>query len=424
MQRRAGAGLTVLALSAILLLTLAPEVHDTPGLPFWCVGCGALGTADVLLNVALFVPLGVGLRLGGSSVRRSLLIIIGTSLSVELLQHISVSGRDSSASDVLANSVGGALGLVLAATSGAWLFPAPRAAARLLGAAALFWIIILGLGASGLTHAPPVPIVITQHAPNLPRLTPFNGTVLDASLGNLALGDGESVAGEVVHNELESGRAFEAGFVARSTSTDLVPVVRVVDGPGGERIVVGQEGSDLVFRLRTRSTNLRLRTPEIRIPNLLCIGAASTCSDTTRVRAAFANGSLRLAATLRGSTYENVLNRSPNRAWNYVLPSPRSPRRAELLTLLWTATLAAPLGYWSGRTATSISGCIPRWLSASSSRLTVLAPVVVAIGFLLVPALFALPPIPAAEWVAAMASVAGMTALGLFTTRDGGGNRT
>ena len=98
LQRVAPAAtLTAVALLAIGALTLrsAPsQILDAQRTPLDCLVCGDVGGADVLLNVALFVPLGIGL----AGLRRSLPFTIAAafllSFSIELLQYTVIVGRD------------------------------------------------------------------------------------------------------------------------------------------------------------------------------------------------------------------------------------------------------------------------------------------------------------------------------------------
>ena len=84
---------------------------------------------DFILNVMLFIPLGVliGAWLGqrtGKGTWRAILLLAAISASFEMLQ-LFIPGRVTSIDDVTANTLGGALGLLLAR----WLSASPAAAA-------------------------------------------------------------------------------------------------------------------------------------------------------------------------------------------------------------------------------------------------------------------------------------------------------
>ena len=72
----------------------------------WCLVCGELGVVDVTLNCLLFVPLGLGIGIRGVSRWRALILIVATTLTVELLQLKLIIGRDASLSDVLTTQPG------------------------------------------------------------------------------------------------------------------------------------------------------------------------------------------------------------------------------------------------------------------------------------------------------------------------------
>src|SRR4026209_2826376 len=137
--RRIGSFVTLGAIVAILFETLLPE----SGHPFGshlCLVCGELGGVDSLLNVLLFVPLGVGLALRGINWNRSILMACAVSVAVETAQLLFVPGRDATLGDVVTNTVGAALGFALARHAGSWLRPPPRLAAMLGLAWCLLWL--------------------------------------------------------------------------------------------------------------------------------------------------------------------------------------------------------------------------------------------------------------------------------------------
>ena len=82
-------------LAAILALTLYP-IPSAAGIadqtPLLCLVCGENGGTDVILNLLLFTPFAVGLRLSGWSWARVTLTCAIVSFSVELCQYLWVSG--------------------------------------------------------------------------------------------------------------------------------------------------------------------------------------------------------------------------------------------------------------------------------------------------------------------------------------------
>src|SRR5947207_2042221 len=150
----AGLALAAAGLLFIARATLTSSA-DPNGLtlttPLWCVVCGDSGGADIVANLLLFVPFAVGLRLAGVSWRRTVLVSAALSLTVELLQLVAIPGRDASLSDLLTNTMSGAIGAAIAPRLPAALRPSRTQASRLLAGGASAWLAALGLSAWLLT---------------------------------------------------------------------------------------------------------------------------------------------------------------------------------------------------------------------------------------------------------------------------------
>src|SRR5213594_3407894 len=116
----------ILWLVVILGVTLVPlEATDRP--PILCVLCGDGALADGVLNAALFLPLGAALSVAGWRPWRTIALGALLSCGVETAQFV-IPGRDPSLSDVLFNTLGTALGVVLAHTAPAVWRPTRRRA--------------------------------------------------------------------------------------------------------------------------------------------------------------------------------------------------------------------------------------------------------------------------------------------------------
>src|SRR5688572_6319026 len=112
-SRRTTAFLVASWLIVIAVATLMPAETDVT-LPASCVFCGQFGGVDFVLNIVLFVPLGVGLRWLLGSWLASGLVGAATTLVIETLQWRLIPGRDASLGDLLANTLGALLGAWLA----------------------------------------------------------------------------------------------------------------------------------------------------------------------------------------------------------------------------------------------------------------------------------------------------------------------
>ena len=71
--RRVGLVITIASLVAIAFATLLPEPATAAHGSHFCLVCGSLGGVNAILNVFLFVPLGIGLALFGIPGKRTLL---------------------------------------------------------------------------------------------------------------------------------------------------------------------------------------------------------------------------------------------------------------------------------------------------------------------------------------------------------------
>src|SRR2546422_37014 len=155
--RRTAGFVVAAAVLAILVATLFPAGSEVaPGWTTALVG-GDDALAGVVQNVLLFLPLGVGLALGG--MRGLRLAAVGTllSLSVECAQQW-IPGRDPSVGDVCFNTLGTALGGMLGRTAPLWLAPSPRRAAwQSLGAALVVAAVWFATGWLFQPVSPPAP---------------------------------------------------------------------------------------------------------------------------------------------------------------------------------------------------------------------------------------------------------------------------
>jgi concanavalin A-like lectin/glucanase superfamily protein/VanZ like protein len=96
----------------------------------FCLLCGPASLADGLVNVALFLPLGVALSVVDYALRRAVVLSAWFSLSVELAQF-AIPGREPSLQDFMCNVVGAALGGGLVRLASRWASPGVKIASRL-----------------------------------------------------------------------------------------------------------------------------------------------------------------------------------------------------------------------------------------------------------------------------------------------------
>ena len=108
------------ALLVIAIATLWPMPGPSHQWAF-CLACGAHGTSDLLLNIALFMPLGAALALRGR--RSSSIAVLAGLLSAAIeLSQFYIPGRDPSLSDIVSNTLGAVFGALLVHSARFWLF--------------------------------------------------------------------------------------------------------------------------------------------------------------------------------------------------------------------------------------------------------------------------------------------------------------
>jgi hypothetical protein len=129
-------GLAVIAaVLAILLLTLTPS-GIRPPLPFsYEIGGERRWLSDGILNLCLFIPLGLTIGWESRSPWPAVFCGLLLSTAVELAQTM-VPGRDPALSDIIFNSLGAMVGAVIARNPRTWYAPGEMAS-RILTAASI-----------------------------------------------------------------------------------------------------------------------------------------------------------------------------------------------------------------------------------------------------------------------------------------------
>jgi hypothetical protein len=331
-QRRGPLILTATWLTVIAGFTLVPlpsQLAQAAATPWYCVVCGDQGMVDVLLNVALFVPLGLGLGLLGARPFRSFLAGFALALAIELLQATLVTGRDPSLSDVLTNSCGSFMGAGLAMIGPALWRPSVASARQLAIGAALGWLTMLGLtgwllagdGAAGATRL--------VQAPAVPFLDHFGGSI-EASEAQ----------------ERSGSRALSATVVTAGLTDRLAPVLELRDARRFPLARLGQLGQKPVFSARLHATRALLRTPTVRV-------YGGVLPDTA-ARAVLEGGKtgpvLWAAGTIAGQRHDARLALTPGLGWMLLLPlNYPFDLYSSWTSAVWLALPLLLVGFWAGR---------------------------------------------------------------------------
>jgi hypothetical protein len=392
-QQRAGLGLTIAGLALIAAETLVPHperIALVAQTPIWCLLCGELGVVDVLLNLALFAPLGAGLSLMGLSWRHAMAIGAALSLSIELTQYFAIAGRDASLSDLITNATGTMLGAILARGWRTWLLPAPGTARYLAGAAALAWLTQVAITGAVIRPALPATVYWGQRAADLAQFDTFPGRLLDARVGSGSLPSHRLKNSDEVRRLLLAGTSLSAVAVPAEPTEGVAPLASIFDDDQREIAVLGQWNEDLVFRLRTHAVDLELRQPAVRLGGVFRNAAGETLAVAGAIRA----GRFLVSSDQPGGHLSRVLPLSAQWGWSLLLPFDYAfgPEVA-WLSGLWIGCWLVPVGFWLG-------GCDIRVPAAAGVTILILG-----LGLSAIPGLLHEPGAPL-EWVAGLAGAA------------------
>ena len=375
--------LTYLAAAAVLGATLFPTGATTTSGPFECVLCGERSLADVLLNIALFLPLGAAVALTGASLPRAALVAGALSATVEVAQ-LAIPGRDASLGDLLFNIVGASLGVLIVRSAPRWMDPTPTTARALaLGAAVATTVVHLAVGWLLTPTLPESEKYFGMWTPRLRQFQPFRGNVIEATLGTMPIVSFDTVNVERVRSGFERGDAIRTRVIVERRATALAPIVAIFDDRRREILLLGADRDALVFRYRTRAATARLDQPDLRARGAARIDHAG---DTLRLSV---RRESRRVCFDSGLGEQCSMGFTLGQGWGLLLYIEKWPDwlRA-FLDVAWLAVLAFPAGFW-----------------ARSSRIAVAVALVTVATLLAVPPVVGLYPTPVVQMLAALAGV-------------------
>jgi VanZ family protein len=295
---------------------------------------------DVLLNIVLFTPLGAAL--GGRNRTATGAILIGTLLSsvVEVIQ-LALPGRVAGVSDILSNALGTLVGWGLYRTAPLWISPRP-AVARWLALGGMS-VVVLSIVGTGLLLDPWLPIApyVGHWTPEFRQHAIYRGQVFRAAVGSTGIPLGP------VPNHLELRERLLAGQSLRILAVAGPPVERLasilsIHDRDQEVLLLGVEGNDLIYRIRTRAAALGLDSPQLRVAGVM--------------RAVRAQELLTVSVWRKRRGYcvevndrvECDLGFSAGSGWAFLLHGQGLPAAAQRpLNVIWMAGLVLPVGYWT-----------------------------------------------------------------------------
>lgn len=356
-QKALGLATTLAALALIARLTLTPLGTTLPSHFDLCVPCGSTGTANFILNVILFIPLGLGLRAMGWRRWTAFTAALVLTIGIEALQFYVVPGRDSDLGDIVANAGGGAIGIAALDWRRLWLTPPGHLAGRLATAAA--FLVCVGGAAVQWALAPHLPrtVYYEQIAPDLPGYSLFDGRVLDATFDGAIIGIGRmSTAASAAMRDslLADSSTIDVTFLPGSPGKNIAPIVAVHDQRRREVFLLARLGDDLFFRMCRRTAVLGFHDPSTVLRGVF--PADPGPGDTLAARVTIRSQSTTLDVTERGTSparhWRQRVGVGLWDAWRFFIPdSGRWERHAGALTLLSMVLFFGPIGYWTGRAA-------------------------------------------------------------------------
>ncbi|HZN99298.1 MAG TPA: VanZ family protein [Gemmatimonadales bacterium] len=365
----------------------------------WCLVCGDQGGVDVLNNVLLFVPLGAGLTLLQLRVRSVVLTGIVISFAVESLQYLGIPGRDPSLSDLLTNTAGSWVGVILGVRHGDVLWPGRRAAGVLGLAGVLAWWATQAATAALLRPWAPSGELRAAWASASPEGAAYEVMVTSASVSGMAVegdstplpaGLAERIRSGLVHLEIE----ILAGGPAPGWSA-IFKLLR----QRGRVMSVEAGGRDLVVQMPARARAWRLRSPALQLHGVLQ-GPAGT---RLRLAAGERADTLWAVATSASNRMRRQQILSPSLGWSLLVPFHYAyGSEVPWLTGLWIVGWMVPIGYWTSRARAG-------WYQWPWFLLVLL------VGLGIVPHLMGYSAVPWSEWVAGT--------LGLVVGRAGSATR-
>lgn len=311
--------------AALTVIALATLVPGDPGRGGWQA---ALPTAaDLLVNVLLFVPLGLTLRLRRTPAVQVFLAALALATAIEVAQLLVVPGRVSSPWDIGAN------------LAGAW-------GAMMLPLLALALPLAAGWVATTFLLAPAAPPSLRwwgQWAHHFGGTVPFDGRILALEFNGTPAPDRQlspAATTSMRARFADSGVTLRVKFLAGPAGDALVHLATVADGEGGQVAGFWQRGPGLEVAWHAKGTDLGLRTPAIRAEGFL-----AGLPDTSLIASAWiGNGHWFVA--LEGPGYERRTGRilGPWQGWRLLWPQAPPPERlAWLLCAAWTFACLGPL---------------------------------------------------------------------------------
>ena len=411
--RRAGIVLSALVLLVIFVATLTPSSGASTA-SFLCIACGEYGGLDVLNNIIMFLPLGFAFALASGHRWRSLLACIVVTTFIESMQVRIVAGRDSSLSDLLANSLGGLLGVELAMRRALLLRPRGRSATVLAALGAAGFGLATTLTSLGLRPATIPRDLWSQWTPERASFEPFGGKLLDFKLDSVDLPRAYYLPESFGIDRILAKPGWHATVTLETAGVQSRrSVIARIAEEYTVLVSIEQHRWAMACEEKTRSADFRFRSPQVVLPDVLTPGLAPSRLRFTCAR----EGNSLVAAT---DDRQEVLRLSPALGWVLLDPFQLPMPRYLWFGTLWLMGLAFPAGYWIGCCAQDQTQDTATPRDSPGSAPVALGALAIAflIGLLILPLLAGTAPAAWWEWgCATMGALAGSGAARLWKAR-------
>jgi hypothetical protein len=322
----------------------------------FCLICGDHGGTDAVLNVLLFVPLGVGLAIARKRAAHAILAMSGATILIEALQVFAIPGRDGSVGDVITNSLGGIIGFVLGSRMREWIHPSRRLATWLGLSWMMLWIVGQAVASFALRPVTSDPPYFGQIARPLDDEARFPGVVLSTKVAGELVPDFtlSPLQAQRIHATLdgELPRDVEVVVVPRSLTSRFAPILRLVDQEAKAVVWLAAQESDIAFGARTGAAALRLRSVRFRLPDVFPpnSGEQRRGLDTIRINARHATREVSMSVMGRRRSREARIDVTPSLGWRLFSPVPTyadGSMGQVALNGAWLFASLAPAGYWA-----------------------------------------------------------------------------
>jgi len=334
--------LVALALGIVAAATLTPISNGTGGddIPFWCLWCGDYALADAAANVALFVPLGWALALTGVPFLSGLAVALATTIGVEWLQHAVIPGRVASVADILANTLGGIVGMVLPRIH-RWVVETRQRAAAASIVYGVLLIVCLGAGAATQAVLSARTLYWTLREADGAPYVPFTGSLKDVRV------DGAPIAlDQWLEVPAGKGRDIAVELTSGRPDTGLACIVIAWMPTGQGWIWLEQRDDDLHVHFASGSDRARLRGHSLWLRHVMPAAAGVP----VRIQLAVRPWSYRIALSANVGNVIREGRIGTGEEWRLLMPGVREwGPWAGLLTAGWMAALLGPLGYLASR---------------------------------------------------------------------------